>query len=284
MADTDTAPAPARRKRRMIQTRVEEVRRLTPHLIRVVVGGDDLESFGAGEFTDHYVKLQLPPPGAPYSAPFDPEDVKTHHPKEPWPRVRTYTVQDYDAERRRLTIDFVYHGDTGVAGPWAANARPGDGLQLMGPGGAYTPDPDADWHLMVGDEAVLPAISASLQRIPEGVPVHVLVEVDGPDDEVALETPGDLRLTWVHRRADDEDLLARAVRELAFPDGTVHAFVHGEAATVRAVRRHLLVDRGVPREALSISGYWKRERTEEGWREDKAEWNRLVEEDAAATA
>ena len=74
--DTDTAPAPARRKRRMIQTRVEEVRRLTPHMIRVVVGGDDLEGFGAGEFTDHYVKLQLPPPGAPYSAPFDAEDVK----------------------------------------------------------------------------------------------------------------------------------------------------------------------------------------------------------------
>jgi NADPH-dependent ferric siderophore reductase len=276
--------APARRQRRMIQTRVEEVRRLTPHLIRVVVGGDDLERFGAGEFTDHYVKLQLPPPGATYSAPFDPEEVKTQHPKEHWPRVRTYTVQEYDAEHRRLTIDFVHHGDTGVAGPWAANAQPGDGLQLMGPGGAYTPDPDADWHLMVGDEAVLPAISASLARIPAGVPVHVLVEVDGPADEVALETPGDLHLTWLHRRADDDDLLARAVRELDFPDGTVHAFVHGEAASVRAIRRHLLVDRGLPREALSISGYWKRDRTEEGWREDKAEWNRLVEEDAAATA
>ena len=276
--------APARRQRRMIQTRVEEVRRLTPHLIRVVVGGDDLERFGAGEFTDHYVKLQLPPPGATYSAPFDPEEVKTQHPKEHWPRVRTYTVQEYDAEHRRLTIDFVHHGDTGVAGPWAANARPGDGLQLMGPGGAYTPDPDADWHLMVGDEAVLPAISASLARIPAGVPVHVLVEVDGPADEVALETPGDLHLTWLHRRADDDDLLARAVRELDFPDGTVHAFVHGEAASVRAIRRHLLVDRGLPREALSISGYWKRDRTEEGWREDKADWNRQVEEDAAATA
>ena len=276
--------APARRQRRMIQTRVEEVRRLTPHLIRVVVGGDDLERFGAGEFTDHYVKLQLPPPGATYSAPFDPEEVKAHHPKEHWPRVRTYTVQEYDAEHRRLTIDFVHHGDTGVAGPWAANAQPGDGLQFMGPGGAYTPDPDADWHLMVGDEAVLPAISASLARIPAGVRVHVLVEVDGPADEVPLETPGDLHLTWLHRRADDEDLLARAVRELDFPDGTVHAFVHGEAASVRAIRRHLLVDRGLPREALSISGYWKRDRTEEGWREDKAEWNRLVEEDAAATA
>jgi hypothetical protein len=63
----------------------------------------------------------------------------------------------------------------------------------------------------------------------------------------------------------------------------VYAFVHGEASAVRALRRHLLVDRGVPREAMSVSGYWKRDRTEEGWREDKPEWNRLVEEDAVST-
>ena len=58
--------------------------------------------------------------------------------------------------------------------------------------------------------------------------------------------------------------------------------MHGEASTVRDVRRHLLVDRGLPREAISVSGYWKLTRTEEGWREDKAEWNRLAELDVAA--
>jgi NADPH-dependent ferric siderophore reductase len=276
MAETRTE----RPKRRVLQTKVHDVRRLTPHLIRVVVGGEDLEGFAAGAFTDHYVKLQIPPPGAPYSAPFDPEDVKARLPKEHWPRTRTYTVQAWDEENRLLTLDFVHHGDTGVAGPWAAAAKPGDGLQLMGPGGAYTPDPGAAWHLMVGDESVLPAISASLRRVPAGAPVHVIVEVDGPDDEVALETPGDLRLAWLHRNGN-EDVLVDAVRALDFPPGAVHAFVHGEAAAVRALRRHLLVDRGVPREALSVSGYWKRDRTEEGWREDKAEWNRLVEQDAA---
>jgi NADPH-dependent ferric siderophore reductase len=271
--------APARRTRRVIQTRVEDVRRLTPHLIRVVVGGEDLEGFGAGEFTDHYVKLQIPPKGAPYSAPFDAEDVKARLPREQWPRVRSFTVRHWDAERNLLTLDFVDHGDVGVAGPWASAARPGDGLQFMGPGGAYAPDPAADWHLMVGDEAVLPAIAASLERVPEGVPVHVIVEVSGPDDETALTTPGDLRVTWRHRRAGADDALVEAVRALAFPEGSVHAFVHGEAAAVRAVRRHLVVDRGVPREALSVSGYWKRGRTDEGWREDKPEWNRLVEAD-----
>ena len=278
--------APARRTRRVIQTRVRDVRRLTPKLIRVVVTGEDLDGFGAGAYTDHYVKLQIPPPGAPYSAPFDAEDVKARLPREQWPRTRTFTVQHWDEERNELTIDFVDHGDAGIAGPWAASARPGDGLQLTGPGGAYTPDPGADWHLMVGDESVLPAISASLARVPEDVPVHVVVEVDGPKGEVALESPGDLRLTWVHRRdrPGADDLLLQALRALELPAGAVHAFVHGEAAAVRAVRRHLIVERGVPREALSVSGYWKRRRTEEGWREDKAEWNRLVEEDAAAAA
>jgi NADPH-dependent ferric siderophore reductase len=194
--------APARRTRRVLQTRVQDVRRLTPKLIRIVVSGDDLDGFGVGAYTDH------------------------------WPRVRTFTVQHWDAGRRELTIDFVDHGDSGVAGPWATSAQPGDGLQLMGPGGAYTPDPDADWHLMAGDESVLPAISASLARVPAGVPVHVVVEVDGPEDEVPLETPGDLRVQWLHRRDRNGtgDLVPGALRALDFPAGTVHAFVHGEAS------------------------------------------------------
>ena len=275
MAETASAP---RRTRRVLQTRVEDVRRLTPHLIRVVVGGEDLEGFGVGAFTDHYVKLQIPPPGAPYTAPFDAEDVKARLPREQWPRTRTFTVRHWDEERALLTLDFVDHGDSGVAGPWAAAARPGDRLQLMGPGGAYSPDPTADWHLMVGDESVVPAMAASLTRVPAGVPVHVVVEVDGPADELDLETPGDLRLTWLHRNGADDQLL-EAVRALAFPEGSVHAFVHGEASAVRAVRKHLVVERGVPGDALSVSGYWKRGRTDEGWRQEKPEWKRLVEQD-----
>jgi NADPH-dependent ferric siderophore reductase len=117
--------------------------------------------------------------------------------------------------------------------------------------------------------------------VPAGVPVHVIVELDDDADRQQLTSPGDLHVTWL--RADGSDtVLLEAVRALAFPDGPVHAFVHGEASAVRALRRHLLVDRGVPRAALSVSGYWKRTRTDEEWRADKPEWNRLVEEDAAA--
>ena len=233
---------------------VEHVERLTPRMIRIVFGGEDLVGFGAGEFTDHYVKLRI------------------------GERTRTYTVREWDGER--LTIDFVVHGDEGVAGPWAAAAKPGDRLELRGPGGAYTPDPDADWHLMVGDPSVVHAISASLARVPEGRLVHVLLQGDGPEDEQPLESPGDLRVQWLH--GDGNELLADAVRSLEWPEGAVHVFVHGEASAVRALRRHLLAERGLPRESVSISGYWKRKRTEEGWREDKPEWNRLVEADLTA--
>ena len=248
-----------RPKRPLIHTRVEAVERLTPQMLRVVVGGDELAGFGAGAFTDHYVKLQIPPQGASYTAPFEVEQIRARLPRDEWPRTRTYTVRAWDAEHRRLTIDFVHHGDTGVAGPWAAAARPGDVLQLTGPGGAYTPDPGAGWHLMVGDASVIPAISASLERIPAGVPVHVLLDVDGPEERQSLATPGDLHLRWLHPDGRPrEDAVVDALRELEFPAGEVHAFVHGEASSVRAVRRHLLVDRDVPREAMSVSGYWKR--------------------------
>lgn len=259
---------------------VEHIEPLTPRLIRIVFGGEGLAGFHAGEFTDHYVKLQVPPQGADYAAPFDVEEIRATRPREQWPRTRTYTLAGWDSDAGRLTVDFVVHGDEGVAGPWAAAAQPGDTLQLRGPGGAYAPDPAADWHLMVGDPSVVPAIAASLARVPAGRPVHVLLQVDGPEDELPLMSPGDLRVSWLH--GGDAERLADALRALEFPAGELQAFVHGEASAVRAVRRHLLAEREIPRESVSISGYWKQTRTEEGWREDKPEWNRLVEADLAA--
>jgi NADPH-dependent ferric siderophore reductase len=276
-------PATAQQRSRIPRLgEVVDVERLSAGMIRIVLGGPGLAGFDAGEFTDHYVKLQMPPPGAPYGAPFDVEEIRARLPSDQWPRTRSFTVAHWDAERQRLTIEFVIHGDGGVAGPWAAGARPGDQLQLQGPGGAYAPDTHADWHLMAGDASVLPAISASLARVPAGIPVYVVIELAGPEERRELRTPGELHLTWVDQAAGDqgdEGALCRAVSELAFPAGRVQCFVHGEASAVRAIHRHLLVDRHVGREALSISGYWKRNRTDETWRAEKPEWKRLVEQD-----
>jgi NADPH-dependent ferric siderophore reductase len=277
-------PRAARPARRAV---VLETRPVTPGMMRVVLGGDALADFAAGEFTDHYVKLQLPAPGAGYGSDFDLEEVQATRPREQWPKTRTYTVRDWDAERGRLTIDFVVHGDEGVAGPWALAARPGDVLQLRGPGGAFAPDPAAAYHLFVGDASAIPAIAASLARVPAGRPAFVVLEVDGAAEEQPLPTDADLHLTWVHRSrppGEEPELALAAVRGLALPDGRGQAFVHGEASAVRAVRRHLLVERGLPADAVSASGYWKLRRDEEGWREDKAEWQRLASADVAAPA
>jgi NADPH-dependent ferric siderophore reductase len=210
------------------------------------------------------VKLQFPRAGAP---------------ADERPKVRTYTVREWDAERGLLTIDFVVHGDEGIAGPWAAAAAVGDTLGLRGPGGGYAPDPVADWHLMVGDTSVIPAISVSLRRIPAGVPVHVVLQVHGAEEEVELTSPGDLEVHYLHGDADEG--LAEAIAALDFPPGDVQIFLHGEATSVRLARRHLVVDRDVPALALSASGYWKRTLTDEGWREAKREWNAQVEAEAA---
>jgi NADPH-dependent ferric siderophore reductase len=274
------------RKKKVNYARVLRTERLTPHMIRIVLGGPELAEFGAGAYTDHYVKLLFPQPGVDYPEPMDMSAVRRDLPREQWPQIRTYTVRSWDPEALELTIDFVYHGDHGLAGPWAAQARPGEQVMFHGPGGAYAPSADADWHLLAGDESALPAIAAALERLPLGAPARVFIEVSGPEEEQKLATDGAAEIVWVHRgdRTVGEALV-EAVRALEFPPGVVHAFVHGEATFVKELRQLLRVERGVPREQLSISGYWRRGMNEDGWQSSKADWNRQVEdEEAAATA
>jgi NADPH-dependent ferric siderophore reductase len=273
-----------RKKRELTRAQVLRVQWITPHMIRVVIGGEGLAGFGAGAFTDHYVKLLFPVPGVTYPEPFDMDAVHRDLPREHWPRIRSYTVRTWDPHALEMSIDFVYHGDEGLAGPWAANSQPGDEVLFMGPGGAYAPSEEADWHLFVGDESALPAIAASLEALPEGASARVFVEVSGSGEEQELVTAGDAKLVWLHRGdAPVGEALVEAVQDLEFPPGTVHAFVHGEAGFVKRLRRHLRIGRGIPLEQLSISGYWRLGTDDEGWRATKAEWNREVEA-AEATA
>ncbi|WP_440099155.1 siderophore-interacting protein [Streptosporangium sp. H16] len=263
---------------------VRRVERLTPHMIRVVLGGEGLAGFRADEYTDHYVKLLFAPAGVSYPRPFDMEAIRRDLPREQWPTTRTYTVRRWDADAGELTIDFVHHGDSGLAGPWADRVRPGEEVHFFGPGGAYAPDPEAGWHLFAGDESALPAIAVALENLPAGAPAWAFIEVEGPEEEQKIDSPGDARIVWLHRGgAPYGELLVRAVRELDFPDGDVHAFVHGEAGFVRDLRRHLRAERGIPLARLSISGYWRLGRDDEAWRSSKREWNEQIEAEEAAT-
>lgn len=257
---------------------VVRTERLTPHMVRVVLGGEGLTGFGAGEFTDHYVKLLFPPQGVTYPEPWDLERIRVEFPRDRWPRQRAYTVRCWDAAHGELTLDFVVHGDEGLAGPWAARVQPGELVRFLGPGGAYAPDRAVGWHLLVGDESALPAIAAAMERMPAGALVHAFLEIDGPDDEQKIATPDGVVPVWLHRDGRPVgEALVEAVTALEFPSTDVHAFVHGEAGFVKNLRRHLRLERGIPRERLSISGYWRLGETDEGWRAIKRDWNAAVE-------
>ncbi|SCL67987.1 NADPH-dependent ferric siderophore reductase, contains FAD-binding and SIP domains [Micromonospora citrea] len=271
------------RPKKVTSARVLRTERPTPHLIRLVLGGEELTGLPVGEFTDHYIKIVFPVSGVDYPSPMDLAAIRRELPREQWPRLRAYTVRAWDPLAGELTVDVVHHGDEGLAGPWAAALRPGDPVRFVGPGGAYAPSPDADWHLLVGDESALPAIAAALERLPAGAPALAFVEVADPAEEQPLASPGAVRLTWLHRgdRPVGQALVA-AVRDLEFPPGEVHAFVHGEATFVKELRRLLRVERGVPRDRLSISGYWRRGMDDEGWRATKPDWNRQVEAEESA--
>lgn len=250
-----------------ITLEVQRTEQLSPHMVRVVLGGADLARFPDTPYTDRYVKLIFPKAEVQYPEPFDMDTIRADFPREGWPSQRTYTVRALDRGAGELTIDFVVHGADGLAGPWAAAAGKGDVLRLMGPGGAYAPDPEADWHLFVGDESALPAIGAACERLPAASVARAVLEVDGPAEEQPLPVAA---TTWLHRDSARPDQLVDAVRAMEFQPGRLQAFVHGEADAVRSVRRHLLNERGMPRADLSVSGYWRKGRDEDGWQADKA--------------
>ncbi|MCB5166448.1 siderophore-interacting protein [Streptomyces bambusae] len=269
------AEAPARK---VGTARVLRTERLTPHMVRLVLGGEELAGFGAGDFTDHYIKILFAAEGAVYPEPWDLDEIRAAFPREQWPRNRAYTVRSWDPAHLEMTVDLVVHGDEGVGGPWAARVQPGEQVYFLGPGGGYAPDPAADWHLLAGDESALPAIAAALERIPAGAHVHAFIEVSGPEEEIKIITADGIAPVWLHRGDRPVgELLQQAVTGLDFPAGTPHVFVHGEAGFVKDLRRHLRIDRAVPRERLSISGYWRLGQTDEGWRAIKRDWNAQVE-------
>lgn len=273
MTETVSAP-PARKPRPHLSVVVLRTEQLGPHMVRIVAGGPELAKFEPKDATDMYIKIHFLQPGIEYAEPVDLAKLREELPREHWPVTRTYTVRRFDAAAQELTVDFVVHGDAGLAGPWAASAVAGDRMIFSGPGGGYTPQADADWHLFAGDESALPAIAAALESLPDTARGHAFIEVDTAADIQALAKPDGVELSWVLRKGTAPDAgnnLVDAVAKLPWPQGQACAFVHGEREQMKALRDLLFKQRGLDRAQVSLSGYWARGRTEDSFQAEKRE-------------
>ncbi|WP_182170737.1 siderophore-interacting protein [Flaviflexus equikiangi] len=239
---------------------------LTPHMVRLTAGGPNFDAFRDAGFADSYVKIVFDHEGRPYDEPVDVAALRASTPNETWPKTRTYTVRSVDRQARTISIDFVIHGDSGIAGPWAATVEPGSLIQFMGPGGAWSPADDADFHLFVGDESAIPAIAASLERLPGDAVGAVILEA--AEHALDVSAPAGVTVEWIVRGGAEYDptVLAERVGRLDLPEGDVSVFAHGEREAMKHLRR---LFRDIPRERLSISGYWAYGREEDVFQAEK---------------
>ncbi|MHB1774666.1 MAG: siderophore-interacting protein [Acidimicrobiales bacterium] len=176
---------------------------------------------------------------------------------------RRYTIRHLDRVADAADVDVVLHGDRRAPGTaWALGARRGDRVEALGPRGRIFVDEHAAWHLFAGDDTALPVTSAMIESLPAGATALVVLEVDGPEDEVAPAVPegADHRWRWLHRGgrpAGGAASLVEAVARMPLPPGRGHAYVAGEQSVVAAVRAALL-ERGLEAAQVSAKAYWRR--------------------------
>lgn len=255
-----------RRARPQAVLTVESSTWVSPTIVRLVAGGPGFSALALNDCTDAYVKLLFAEP-----EPVPPSDDAAPGERpvpDERPVRRTYTLRWVDVENQRLAIDFVVHGDEGVAAPWARDAKPGDTLVASGAGGRYAPDPTADHYVFVGDESALPAICAALEALPAEARGLAYLQVAAEESRLDLPGPAGIHATWLVGPADRTTLLADAMLAGPWPQGRVQVFAHGERESMKAVRA-VAKELGVPREDLSLSGYWALGRTEDVFQAEK---------------
>jgi NADPH-dependent ferric siderophore reductase len=231
---------------------VEQIERLTPHLLRITFGSTELEGFSSPGFDDH-VKLCFPDPqSGEIILPGDGSNKK--------PIMREYTPRFFDAEKKLLVIDFVIH-DAGIATQWASNANIGDRLGVAGPKGSFIIPVEFDWHLLIGDDTALPAIARRLEELPENAQVMVIAEVDNSDDQIAFRQTAYTTIHWVYRNGKEPgsaDLLINKINSAVFPDGDYYAWVACEYSAVKEIRDLLVNERNANPQWIRAASYWKK--------------------------
>lgn len=256
----------ARKGRGLYLAEVSGRVQVSPHVVRVTVAGDDLKRLPRHGF-DQWFRLFLPPGDGAADFSHVPQQLGLGSylkfltsPSGTRPVFRSYTVRGFRPEVGELDIDFVVHGDQGIAGPWASRAEPGDRVAILDQGRGFDLLPDADFHLLVGDESAMPAIAGILRDLPRNARGLAIIEIPEPDDAQPTDGPDGIEVRWLPRADSHATPGAKALEALrAFaPENpaTLSAYVVGEQALATAGRRHL-VAAGVPKPRIAFVGYWR---------------------------
>ena len=229
---------------------------VTPHMLRVTLGGPGLEGF-PDESDGAYIKLRL--------AEQEGEAGKA--------LVRTYTVRHYNADLQEMDVDFVVHESDGPAVNWARTCKSGDEIEVGGPGPKKPLNPDADWFLLAGDMSALPAISANIERMEPDAKGYALLEIIGEEDRQSLNTPKDLQIEWIVNRDPEREnsVLLDRIKALQWLPGRPYVWVAGEFSQSLAIRSLMKSARDVDRKDMYASSYWQIGQSEDGHKISKRE-------------
>jgi NADPH-dependent ferric siderophore reductase len=235
--------------------------RLTPGMVRVTFGGEELAEFRTTGIGDEFVRVHFPAPDGALHLPRIDEDGVWHYPEGVEGHVEPYTIRRHDAVNHEVDIDLVVHGH-GRAGAWAAAAAPGDRVAFGDPRGLYEPPSGATDQIFVTDATGIPALARLSEQLAPGVRAVAAVEIAEESHRIDIGAPN-LSVRWIVGRGNGvaPSAITEALRALPITDDC-YVWVAGEAGELRSARRHLRHERGLAADRYAVIGYW-RDRQEE---------------------
>ena len=172
--------------------------------------------------------------------------------------LRTYTIVEINHEEQWLDLLIYQPSDESTPGmDWSRLVAPGDPVTFMGPMGRFVVQPDAPYHLVIGEETAQMAFAAILASVAADTHVAGVIEVMGLAERLDIAR-GD-EIAWTYRGdapASSSPTLLEAVRALELPEDPGVAYIAGEAMAVAAVRSHLVSERGWPRRTVLTKPFW----------------------------
>lgn len=237
---------------------VRAVEALTPTMIRIVFGGEDLRRFASSGDPDERLVVVLPRPGERHTPdPVRQADGTLDYPADDEPEIRSYTVRRFDPEAPEMVIDFVRHVG-GAAAAWAIQARVGDVVYLSPAKGWYSPPADATWQLLLADLTGLPALGRILDELPADMRAITVAEVATDADRQRFTSAAEVSSQWlVAGNGHGPSRLLEVLKLIEFPAGPGYIWFAGEASESRAVRKYVRRELGWTTDRFTIIGYWR---------------------------